>query len=84
MNRRLGFMGIIVKDKGSVVNKINEIISEFGDFVIARLGIPYRERECSVITLIVDIDTDTLGKFAGKLGSLPGVSVKSALSKEGK
>ena len=49
---------------------------------MARVGLPYRERHCSVITLIVDATTDELGSLTGKLGALEGVSVKSALTKQ--
>ena len=78
---RLGFVGIIVEDRKNLSTEINKIISDFGNIVIARLGVPYKEKKCSVITLIVDTDTDLLGKFTGRLGAINGVSVKSALSK---
>jgi putative iron-only hydrogenase system regulator len=45
------------------------------------MGIPYRERGCAVITLVVDTTTDEIGSFTGKLGNIPGVAVKSALAK---
>lgn len=45
------------------------------------MGIPYREREVSVIVLILDGDTDVIGALSGKLGNLPGISVKAAISK---
>ena len=78
--RRLGFIGIVIDDR-SVADDVNHLISEFGDYIIARTGIPYREKEVSVINLTVDIDTDTLGKLTGRLGNLPHVTIKSALCK---
>ncbi len=62
-------------------SEYSKVLSEYGDLIIARTGVPYKERHCSVITLIVDASTDELGALTGKLGSLQGVSVKSALSK---
>ena len=60
---------------------VNKILSEFGNIIQGRMGIPYKERNCSIITLIVDASTDDVGALTGRLGLIPGVSVKSALSK---
>ena len=79
-NTRLGFIGIVIEDR-SVAEQVNLLISEFGQYIISRTGVPYREKEVSVISLTVDIDTDTLGVLTGKLGNLPQVQVKSALCK---
>ncbi|MFP4473469.1 MAG: TM1266 family iron-only hydrogenase system putative regulator [Candidatus Omnitrophota bacterium] len=81
MNKRLGFVGIIIEDRESVADQVNHILTEYGGVIAARVGLPYKERQCSVITLIVDTTTDELGTLTGKLGNLPGVSVKSALAK---
>ena len=81
MSKRLGFIGIIIEERNTVAEAVNRILSEYGALIIARTGVPYKERHCSVITLIVDATTDELGALTGKLGSVNGVSVKSALSK---
>ncbi len=81
MEKRVGFVGIIVENRKEQAPMVNKVISEHGDIVLARVGIPYREKNVSVITLIVDSTTDEIGTLTGKLGGLPGVSVKSALSK---
>ena len=65
-----------------MAHQVNDLLSEFGEIIIARVGLPYRERHCSVITLIVDATTDELGALTGKLGALEGISVKSALTKQ--
>ncbi len=83
MEKRLGFTGIIIEDRESNAAAVNELLGDFGDIIVARMGVPYKERRCSAITLIVDTTTDELGVLTGKLGSLPGVSVKSMLSKKG-
>ena len=82
MNKRLGFVGIIIEDREKAADKVNRVLSEFGDIIVARTGMPYKDRHCCVITLVVDADTGELGACTGKLGSIEGVSVKSALSKE--
>ena len=80
MKKILGFIGIIVEDRKKIADKLNHLLSEFGDDIVARVGIPYKERNCSVITLIVDLTTDELGALTGKLGALKGITVKSALA----
>ncbi len=81
MDNRLGFVGIIVEDREQNVARVNEIITGYGDYIVARMGVPYNKKNCSVITLVVDMTTDELGKLTGQLGNCAGVSVKSGLSK---
>jgi putative iron-only hydrogenase system regulator len=83
MQQRLGFVGIIIENREANAAAVNELLADFGEMVVARMGVPYEKRACSAITLIVDATTDELGVLTGKLGSLPGVSVKSMLSKRG-
>ena len=82
MEKRLGFVGIILEDRKKQADAVNKILSEYGENIVARVGLPYKEKNCSVITLTVDITTDDLGTMTGRLGSISGVSVKSALSKQ--
>ncbi len=80
MEKRLATLSIFLYTKDSVT-KVNNIISEYSEIIVSRMGIPYREREVSVIVLILDGDTDVIGALSGKLGNLPGLSVKTAISK---
>ncbi|HHY92523.1 MAG TPA: CopG family transcriptional regulator [Firmicutes bacterium] len=80
MERRLGVVGIVVTGRENVAPRLNAILTEYGEIIVGRMGIPYHEREVSVIALIVDGTTDQIGALTGKLGSLPGVTVKSALT----
>ncbi|AAM24799.1 MAG: hypothetical protein PWQ34_1585 [Caldanaerobacter sp.] len=80
MPSRLGVVGILVYDREKVADKVNHILSEYGHIIVGRMGIPYRDRGVSVIALIVDGTTDEIGAMTGKLGRLPGVKVKSALT----
>lgn len=83
MDKRVGFIGILVEDENrkTIAVQVNQMLSEFGDHIVARVGIPYKERGVNVITLIVDATTDEIGALTGKLGALKGVSVKSAVAK---
>jgi len=80
--KRIGFIGILIEDRKKSASKVNEILSEYADVIVARVGIPYRERNCSVITLVVNLTVDELGALTGKLGSLESVFVKSGLIKK--
>lgn len=82
MRKRLGFVGIILEDRKKQADAVNKILSVYGENIVARVGLPYKEKNCSVITLTVDITTDDLGTMTGKLGNISGVSVKAALSKQ--
>lgn len=79
-DKRLGVIGIVIEDQ-EVVSRVNQILHEHAGMIIGRMGLPYREREVAVISLIVDGSTDELGSLTGKLGSIPQVTVKSALTK---
>jgi putative iron-only hydrogenase system regulator len=81
MEKRLGFVGVIVHNRKKIAPLVNDILTEFGELVIGRMGIPHIKKELSVIVLIVDATTDALGSLTGKLGKVSGVSVKSGLSK---
>ncbi|MBN2860617.1 MAG: iron-only hydrogenase system regulator [Sphaerochaetaceae bacterium] len=82
MESRLGFIGIIIENRENSADRVNHLLSEYGQYIISRTGVPYREKQVSVITLIVDISSDALGALTGKLGAIEGVSVKSNLSKK--
>ncbi len=75
---RIGIVGILVTCSESA-HGINEILSEYREIVVGRIGVPYRERGLSVISLIIDGSTDQIGAMTGKLGRLKGVNVKTAL-----
>ena len=83
MDRRIGFVGIIL-EKREGAEEVNRVLSEHADLILARVGLPRREKGLSVITLVVESTTDELGALTGSLGKIAGVSVKSALAKERK
>ena len=79
--KRLGFVGIIIEERKMCSGVVNDILSQFSELIIARTGLPNIKGNTSVITLVIDATTDELGEITGKLGNIPGVSVKSGLAK---
>ena len=79
MDTRVAVMSIIVENADSV-ERINAILHEYGEFIIGRMGIPYRKRKVSIISIALDAPQNTISALAGKIGTLPGVSVKTAYS----
>jgi len=79
METRVAVMSIIVEN-GESVEKINALLHENGEYIIGRMGIPYRKRGISIISIALDAPQNTISALAGKIGGLPGVSVKTAYS----
>ena len=79
METRVAVMSIIVEN-GEVVEKLNSILHEYGEYIIGRMGIPYRKRKISIISIALEAPQNTISSLAGKMGSLKGVSVKTAYS----
>jgi len=81
VDKRIGVVAIIVEDIDSV-KMVNSILSSYSEVIIGRMGVPYKEKNVNVISIIVDGTTDNIGAMTGKLGRLKGVTVKSALTKK--
>ena len=79
METRVAVMSVIVENADSV-EQLNAVLHEYGPYIIGRMGIPYRKRGVSIISIALDAPQNTISSLAGKIGSLPGVSVKTAYS----
>ena len=79
METRVAIMGIIVERKESV-EKLNTLLHEYGEYIIGRMGIPYREKKISIVSIAIDAPQDVISSLAGKVGNIPGISVKTAYS----
>lgn len=79
METRVAVMSIIV-EKNDTVETLNALLHEYGAYIIGRMGIPYRQRGISIISIALDAPDNTISALAGKIGSLPGISVKTAYS----
>ena len=79
---RLGVVAAFIENRLETAPKVNQVLSAHGHIIVGRMGIPYRERNLSVLAVIVDGTNDEIGAMTGKLGAIPGVSVKSALRRK--
>lgn len=82
MDKRIGIVGIVIEDL-SCVARVNSILHEYAGLIVGRMGLPYRERGVSVISLIVDGSNDEISALTGKLGRITGAAVKSMITKSG-
>ena len=80
METRIAQIGIIVEDP-EAAERINQILHEYGSYIIGRMGMPYRERRVSIISIILDAPNETISALSGKLGMCQGVSAKTVYSK---
>lgn len=79
MASRVAVMSIIVENS-ETAEKLNGVLHEYGKYIIGRMGLPYRARNINIISIAIDAPQDQISALAGKIGNLPGVSVKTALS----
>ena len=82
MEKRVALIGIVVEDMNNV-ESLNHILHEYGDYIIGRMGIPYRSRGISIISVAVDAPMNSIITISGKLGMLKGLSGKTIYSKAG-
>ncbi len=82
METRVAVISIVVSDT-SAADVINALLHEYRDYVIGRMGIPYRSRNIHLISLAVDAPLNVISTLAGKLGRLEGVGVKTAIADAG-
>jgi len=80
MERRIGTAIVLVKSKENI-DRLNTVLTTHGDIIIGRQGIPLRERQINIISLVVFGSTDEIGSLTGKIGNLSGIEVKSVLTK---
>lgn len=81
--QRIALIGIIVSDKNSVTI-LNEILSQFSEYIIGRMGLPHKGKNISIISIVIEAENNIISSLSGKLGMLQGVSVKTIYHKEEK
>ncbi|HOJ11377.1 MAG TPA: iron-only hydrogenase system regulator [Clostridiales bacterium] len=79
METRVAVIGIVVENVESV-EKLNSILHEYGEYIIGRMGIPYRTKKINIISIAIDAPQDIISALSGKIGRLPGISAKTAYS----
>ena len=79
METRVALISIIVENPDRI-GELNELLHEYGEFIIGRMGIPYRERKINIISIAIDAPQDTIAALSGKIGNLSGISAKTVYS----
>lgn len=79
METRVAVISLIVTDKAAV-SEMNAILHAYSEYIIGRMGLPYKEKNVNIICVAVDAPQDTISALSGKLGRLAGVSAKAAYS----
>lgn len=80
METRLALISIIVENR-EVVEQVNGLLSQFGDYIIGRMGIPYKQKGISLISVAIDAPNEIINSLTGKLGSIRGVTAKTLFNK---
>ena len=80
MGNRIALLGIVV-EKEEAVEPLNRLLHEFKDYIVGRMGIPYRQRGVNLISIVLDAPGDTISTLSGKIGMLSGVSAKTLYAK---
>ena len=81
LETRISLIGIIVEDL-EAVSKLNSILHDYGDYIIGRMGLPYREKKINIISIVVNAEANVISTLAGKLGMIKGINVKTIYSKK--
>jgi len=80
MDTRVALIGIVV-EKTESTEKMNALLHQYGEYIIGRMGVPYKKRNISVISVVIDAPADVISALSGKLGMLPGINTKTIYSK---
>lgn len=78
--KRIALIGVILTSRESV-EELNRILSEYSSYIIGRMGLPYREKDLSIISVALDAPNDVISALSGKMGMLPGISTKTIYGK---
>jgi putative iron-only hydrogenase system regulator len=78
---RLAVVSIIIENREQS-GKINELLSQFGESIVGRLGVPYKQKGVSVICVVIDAPAEDINTLTGRIGMLEGVSAKTIMSKK--
>ena len=79
--KRIAVAAIVIDEQSASV-EVNNVLHEYNDIIIGRMGIPYKERGISLISVALDATPDRISSLTGRLGQIAGVSVKAAISKK--
>lgn len=78
METKVAVVAVVVEDRDSV-ERLNEILHDYADYIIGRMGIPYRAKKINIISVVVDAPHDVISALSGKIGNLKGVTARTGL-----
>lgn len=81
METRIALVGIMVED-AEAAERINQVLHQYSRYIIGRMGLPYREKRLSIISVVLDAPNEAISALSGKLGMIPGVSTKTLYAKK--
>lgn len=81
MDTRIALIGIIVEEKDAI-EELNQLLSQYSEYLLGRMGIPHTEKKVSVISIVMDAPADAISSLSGKIGMLPGISSKTVYTKQ--
>ena len=79
MENRVAVISVIVEEGGDT-NALNALLHEYGQYIVGRMGIPYRNRKINIISVVIDAPQDDIATLSGKIGNLPNISVNTTYS----
>ena len=82
METRVAVLAIIVRG-GSSVQPLNELLHQYGQYIIGRMGVPYREKGVNIISVALDAPGNVISALSGKIGRLDGITAKTVSAPEG-
>ena len=80
-NTRISVVGIIIEDRSSA-EQVNELLHQYGSYMVGRMGVPYRSRGVNIISVAMDAPADVISALSGKIGKLPGITAKTVYAPE--
>lgn len=81
MNTKIALVGIIIEETKEV-ERVNQLLHEYRDYIVGRMGIPYKEKGVNIISVVLDAPENKISSISGKLGMIKGISVKSVQTKK--
>ena len=81
METRVALVAIIVRENASV-SALNELLHQYGSYMVGRMGVPYRSRGVNIISVAMDAPADVISELSGKIGKLPGITAKTVYAPE--
>lgn len=80
MEHRVALLGLVIENPDSV-EQLNQLLHTYQDYIVGRMGIPYRQRSVNIISIVLDAPANVISTLSGKAGMLPGITAKAIYAK---